>query len=108
MSEERKKLTKESLGITPGLPLQVSDGDIDALRKDIQLLMDIEAIKQVKHAYFRCIDTANLEELGTLFHEDVTVHFIGGTYEWQVQGLSLIHISEPTRPILVSRMPSSA
>ena len=25
-----------------------------------------------------------------------------------LQGLSLIHISEPTRPILVSRMPSSA
>ena len=26
----------------------------------------------------------------------------------RVYGLSLIHISEPTRPILVSRMPSSA
>jgi len=86
MSEDRQQLTKQSLGITEGLPLQASDGDVDALRKDIQLLMDIEAIKQLKHAYFRCIDTANLEELGTLFHEDVTVHFIGGTYEWQVQG----------------------
>ena len=27
---------------------------------------------------------------------------------WSVSLLSLIHISEPTRPILVSRMPSSA
>ena len=32
------------------------------------------------------VDTANLEELATLFHEDVTVHFVGGTYEWNVQG----------------------
>jgi hypothetical protein len=30
---------------------------------------------------FRCVDTANLEELATLVHEDVTVHFMGGTYE---------------------------
>ena len=28
--------------------------------------------------------------------------------QWMGQMLSLIHISEPTRPILVSRMPSSA
>ena len=27
---------------------------------------------------------------------------------WALLGLSLIHISEPTRPRLVSRMPSSA
>ena len=80
---ERQKLTKTTLGITAGLPLQASEGDIEALRGDIQRLMDIEAIKQLKHAYFRCVDTANLEELGTLFHEDVTVHFKGGTYEWK-------------------------
>ena len=27
---------------------------------------------------------------------------------WTEQGLSLIHISEPTRPVGISRMPSSA
>ena len=48
--------------------------------------MDIEAIKQLKHAYFRCVDTANLEELGTLFHEDVKVRFKGGGYEWNLNG----------------------
>jgi hypothetical protein len=82
---ERQVLNKTNLGITEGIPLQVSDGGIEELRKDIQRLMDIEAIKQLKHAYFRCIDTANLEELATLFHEDVTVHFVGGNYEWNVQ-----------------------
>lgn len=83
---ERQVLNKENLGITAGIPLQASAGGIEELRKDIQRLMDIEAIKQLKHAYFRCVDTANLEELGTLFHEDVTVHFVGGSYEWNVQG----------------------
>jgi len=48
---ERQKLTKENMGITDGLALQASDGGIEELRKDIQRLMDIEAIKQVKHAY---------------------------------------------------------
>lgn len=86
MSEERQVLNKANMGITDGLPLQASDGGIDALRADVQRLMDIEAIKQLKYAYFRCADTANLEEMGTLFHEDVSVRFKGGTYEWNVDG----------------------
>lgn len=86
MSEERQVLNKQNLGIEPGLPLNASDGGIEELRKDIQRLMDIEAIKQLKHAYFRCVDTANLEELGTLFHDDVKVRFKGGGYEWNLDG----------------------
>jgi len=84
--ESRKVLNKQTMGIAPGLPLIASSGGIEDLRRDIQRLMDIEAIKQLKHAYFRCIDTANLDELGTLFHDDVLVHFTGGTYEWKLQG----------------------
>ncbi len=86
MTDTRQVLNKTNMGITDGLPLQASDGGIEELRANIQQLMDIEAIKQLKHAYFRCIDTANLEELGTLFHEDVLVHFIGGNYEWKLSG----------------------
>ena len=86
MSKERQVLSKQNLGITPGLPLQASQGGIEELRRDIQRLMDMEAIRQLKYAYFRCVDTANLEELATLFHDDVTVHFVGGSYEWNVQG----------------------
>ena len=86
MSEDRQVLNKQNLGITPGLPLEASQGGIEELRKDIQRLMDMEAIRQLKYAYFRCVDTANLEELATLFHQDVTVHFVGGSYEWNVQG----------------------
>jgi hypothetical protein len=88
MEQQRKVLNKAGMGISDGLPLEVSGGDIEALRADIQRLMDLEAIKQLKHAYFRCIDTANMEELATLFHDEVEVHFIGGSYEWQTSGKS--------------------
>lgn len=86
MSEQRQKLNKQTMGITQGRPLEASAGGIDELRKNIQHLMDIESIKQLKHAYFRCIDTANMEELATLFHEDVVVDFKGGGYHWQLNG----------------------
>lgn len=86
MTEDRQVLNKQNMGIDQGLPLQASEGGIEELRKDIQRLMDIEAIKQLKHAYFRCVDTANLEEMETLFHDEVKVRFKGGTYEWNVDG----------------------
>jgi hypothetical protein len=79
-------LTRAAMGIVEGRALNASQGGLDELRRDVQTLMDIEAIKQLKHAYFRCIDTANFEELAELFHEDVSVHFVGGTYEWKLQG----------------------
>lgn len=60
--------------------------ELEQLRQDVRILKDIEAIKRVKHAYFRCIDTANVEELKSIFHKDVVVHFIGGTYEWTLRG----------------------
>ena len=60
--------------------------DDDALRRDVQALLDIEAIKRLKHAYFRGLDSANLELLATLFHPEVQVHFVGGDYEWRLDG----------------------
>ncbi len=86
MSEQRQVLNKANLGISEGLPLQASDGGIEELRADIQRLFDLEAIKQLKYAYFRCVDTANLDELGTLLHEELEVHYKGGTYEWKMSG----------------------
>ena len=79
-------LTKEGIGIENGLPLEVGGTGAEDLRAGLQLLMDMEAIRQLKHAYFRCIDTANFDELGTLFHDDVLVHFVGGNYEWKLEG----------------------
>jgi len=74
------------MGIVDGLPLEVADDSPAALREALQQLLDIEAIKRVKHAYSRCIDTGNCEELAAYFHPEVTVHFRGGTYEWKLQG----------------------
>ena len=82
----RKPLTRERMGIAPGLPLEASAGGIEELRRDVQRLMDMEAIRQLKHAYFRCLDTANFDEIATLFHEEVSVHFTGGSYEWKLSG----------------------
>ncbi|MEH6549452.1 MAG: nuclear transport factor 2 family protein [Pseudomonadales bacterium] len=83
---KRRALTRETMGITDGLPLQASQGGIDELRQDIQRLMDMEAIKQVKHTYFRCIDTANWEELRQICHSDLAVHYVGGGYEFDLKG----------------------
>ena len=49
-------------------------------------LEDIELIKRVKYAYCRCIDTANLDELKTLFTEDASVCYVGGSYRFEAQG----------------------
>ncbi len=86
MGETGRTLSKAGMGIHDGLPLRASAGGIEELRADIQRLMDMEAIRQLKHCYFRCIDTANLEELAKLLHDDVEVHFIGGGYEWKLSG----------------------
>jgi hypothetical protein len=74
------------MGIEDGLPLEASQGGVEELRRNVQQLMDIEAIKQLKHAYFRCTDTANLAEMAELLHDDVTVDFVGGFYAWKLSG----------------------
>ncbi|MDY0006527.1 MAG: nuclear transport factor 2 family protein [Spongiibacteraceae bacterium] len=88
MTAQRNKLDKAYMGIDKGLPLQVSEGGIEELRRDIQRLMDIEAIKQLKYAYFRCVDTANLEELATLLDDKLFIHYKGGSYEWKTEDKS--------------------
>jgi len=85
-SKTGRTLTRQGIGIEEGLPLEIAGNSEDDLRRGLQMLLDMESIRQLKHAYFRCIDTANFEELGTLFHEDVLVHFVGGNYEWKLQG----------------------
>ena len=79
-------LTREGMGIQAGMPLELAGEGIDDIRRGVQMLLNIEAIRNVKHAYFRCLDTANWEEMSELFHEDVKVHFVGGNYEWKIEG----------------------
>jgi len=60
--------------------------DLEQLAKDVRILKDIEAIKRVKNAYFRCIDTANIAELRDLLDENVTAKLVGGTYAVEFNG----------------------
>lgn len=52
----------------------------------LQQLSDIEEIRQLKHRYFRCIDTGNEAELADVLAEDVTIDYRGGGYRVQVSG----------------------
>jgi len=52
----------------------------EELARQVQELRDIEEIKRLKHAYFRCVDTVNLEELKRITHPEVTTCYIGGSY----------------------------
>jgi acetyltransferase len=61
----------------------------------LQQLSDLEDIKLLKHAYFRCIDTANEAELATLFTDDVTIDLRGVRYKYFENG----HCHDPGRLI---------
>ncbi|KRO34416.1 MAG: hypothetical protein ABS21_05210 [SAR86 cluster bacterium BACL1 MAG-121105-bin34] len=52
----------------------------------LQKLLDIEEIKNLKHRYFRAIDMADFDLLDSIFTEDITVDYRGGTYRWESQG----------------------
>lgn len=52
----------------------------------LQQLSDLEEIKQLKHRYFRSIDTGNEAELASVFTEDVTIDYRGGGYRAKLNG----------------------
>ena len=54
----------------------------------MQTLLDIEEIKQLKARYFRGIDTANLELLGTVLADDVQIRFDSPTYQIEINGMN--------------------
>ncbi|QIX26512.1 nuclear transport factor 2 family protein [Nocardioides sp. JQ2195] len=61
--------------------MSATSGDrLERLLDDVRVLKDIEAIKRVKHAYFRCLDTANWEELRELLHPQLQSKMVGGHY----------------------------
>lgn len=51
-------------------------------------LVEMERIKRVKYRYLRAMDTGDFALLGTLFTEDVTARFVGGSYDVTVEGRS--------------------
>ena len=47
----RNPLTRAYMGVDGGLPLEVSQGGIEELRRGLQQMMDIEAVKQLKQCW---------------------------------------------------------
>jgi hypothetical protein len=52
----------------------------------LQQLSDLEDIRTLKHRYFRCIDTADMDELAQLFVDDIAVDYRGGGYRVRLTG----------------------
>ena len=61
----------------------MTPSDLEQLAREIQRLGDIEAIKRLRSAYFRCLDTANIQELEGLLTEDFACLCVGGDYEYK-------------------------
>lgn len=57
-----------------------------SMEERLRRLEDIEAIRNLKHRYFRAIDTADIATLNDVFADDVSVDYEGGSYRWVVQG----------------------
>jgi len=58
--------------------------------ENIDKLLAIEEIKNLKHKYFRAIDMADFYLLDEVFHENIAVDYRGGTYRWQESGKEAI------------------
>jgi len=56
----------------------------------LQMLLDIEEIKNLKHRYFRAIDMADFDLLDNIFSQDITIDYRGGTYRWESEGKETI------------------
>ena len=56
----------------------------------LQMLLDIEEIKNLKHRYFRAIDMADFDLLDEVFAENITIDYRGGTYRWESEGKNTI------------------
>ncbi len=60
----------------------MSSPEFEALAAKVQRLIDIEEIQRIRNAYFRCLDTANIDELRELLTEDYQCRCMGGDYEY--------------------------
>lgn len=56
---------------------------IKALERKVAVAEDIEAIKRLKHKYFRCLDSKLWDELAECFTEDATTSYTDGKYSFR-------------------------
>src|SRR5512136_998421 len=56
---------------------------VKALEQKVAVTEDIEAIKRLKHRYFRCLDSKLWDELVECFTEDATTSYTDGKYSFR-------------------------
>jgi len=56
--------------------------DLAELEARIRVLEDIEAIKRLRHKYFRCLDGKLWDEMADCFTEDVTTSYFNGEFKF--------------------------
>ena len=57
--------------------------DLADLERRIRALEDIEAIRRLKHRYWRCLDLKLWDEMAACFTPDAAVDYGGGRYRFQ-------------------------
>ena len=60
--------------------------EVGRLRGEVDRLNAIEAVKRVKYKYWRCFDTADLEGMAEVLHEDVFLSIEAGIYSMSYEG----------------------
>ena len=56
--------------------------DVSDLERRVRALEDLEAIKRLKHRYFRCLDLKLWDEMAECFTPDATVDYGAGAYRF--------------------------
>src|SRR6266478_2905562 len=69
--------------VVPGAGGEEPMADPTNLERRIQALEDIEAIKRLKHRYWRCLDLKLWDELAGCFAPDASVDYGEGRYRFQ-------------------------
>src|SRR4051812_9144031 len=55
---------------------------LSGMSESVELLLDLERIKRLKYAYFRCLDQKLWGEMAGLFTSDATAAYSGGKYHY--------------------------
>src|SRR3990172_7540629 len=63
----------------------VSSPELEALKRQVQRLTDLQQLQALRCAYFRCLDTANLAEMKELLTEDFACRCVGGDYVYEAR-----------------------
>ncbi|NWK94439.1 nuclear transport factor 2 family protein [Sphingobium lactosutens] len=64
----------------------INEDEFEQLKKDVRVLKDIEAIRELKYRYLNCVDTGDMAGLRALLHDDLTTDFAGGHFEVELRG----------------------